>query len=149
MSFLKRCRDSDIIPKFLSFRVPSNGCFDDQTVHNFQRRLLHKEIDKALKQLKEHSSNLDGKRSTLKSKTPYKVLPSIIFHSRLQRRKNRKLTQTKHEKKIHLLSQRQNRPLFNVENTVIFSDFAGHVPNYVKETLALGPRHPVMKKFNE
>ena len=149
VSFLKRCRDSDIIPKFLSFRVPSNGCFDDQTVHNFQRRLLHKEIDKALKQLKEHSSNLDGKRSTLKSKTPYKVLPSIIFHSRLQRRKNRKLTQTKHEKKIHLLSQRQNRPLFNVENTVIFSDFAGHVPNYVKETLALGPRHPVMKKFNE
>ena len=35
VSFLKRCRDSDIIPKFLSFRVPSNGCFDDQTVHNF------------------------------------------------------------------------------------------------------------------
>ena len=40
--FLTSCLKNDLIPKFLNFRVPSNGCFDPTTVHNFQRRLLRK-----------------------------------------------------------------------------------------------------------
>ena len=28
IKFLDKCRDSDIIPKFLNFRIPHNRCFD-------------------------------------------------------------------------------------------------------------------------
>ena len=45
--FLENCKRSDLIPKFLKFRVPNNGCFDDKAVHEFQKRLLNKEIMKA------------------------------------------------------------------------------------------------------
>ena len=66
--FLTKCRENDIIPKFLTFRVPTNGAFDDQSVHNFQQRLLLKEIDCAKKQSHEHSVNLDICRCNLKNK---------------------------------------------------------------------------------
>ena len=42
--FLEKCSKADIIPKFLKFRIPNNGCFDDKSVHDFQKRLLRKEI---------------------------------------------------------------------------------------------------------
>ena len=47
IEFLKNCKASDIIPKFLTFRIPNNGCFDNSIVHNFQKSLLNKEIVKA------------------------------------------------------------------------------------------------------
>ena len=28
--FLEKCRNSDLIPKFLNFRIPNNGCFEEQ-----------------------------------------------------------------------------------------------------------------------
>ena len=46
-SFLKKCLDNDIIPGFLRLRVPETGCFDRALVHNFQKRLLRKELLKA------------------------------------------------------------------------------------------------------
>ena len=36
-----------MIPHFLKFRIPNNGCFDQQKVFEFQIRLLHQEIIKA------------------------------------------------------------------------------------------------------
>ena len=48
-----------------------------------------------------------------------------------------------------VLSKKGDEAFFNVENTIIISEFTGHVPNYVFQTLALGPRHPVMTKFDE
>lgn len=36
IKFLETCKRSDIVPKFLKFRIPSNGCFRDETVHKFQ-----------------------------------------------------------------------------------------------------------------
>ena len=77
-NFLVECRNSDIIPKFLHFRIPKNGCLDDQTVHNFQRSLLHKEIGKAILQNKLCESRLCESRQQLKSVLPRKCLPSIV-----------------------------------------------------------------------
>ena len=39
--------------------------------------------------------------------------------------------------------------LFNVSNTVKVCDVSKKIPNYVMQTLAMGPRNPVMEKFNE
>ena len=75
INFLEKCRDADIIPKFLQFRVPNNGCFDSDSIKNFQKRLLHKEIKKAKTEIVEHMCNLDIKRSTLRTN-----FPGNVFH---------------------------------------------------------------------
>ena len=36
-----------------------------------------------------------------------------------------------------------------MENSIRVFDFDKPIPSFVKETLALGPRNPVMEKFNE
>ena len=43
--FLKKCVQNDIIPRFLKFRVPENGCFVDSIVHAFQKKLLKTEFN--------------------------------------------------------------------------------------------------------
>ena len=40
LKFLRKCLINDLIPDFLKFRVPENGVFSDQAVHNFQMKLL-------------------------------------------------------------------------------------------------------------
>ena len=47
IKFLENCKRADIIPKFLQFRVPNNGCFDGTSIHNFQKQLLNEELQKA------------------------------------------------------------------------------------------------------
>ena len=52
ISFLESCKKSDIIPKFLKFRIPNNGAFNEDLVHKFQKKLLHLEILEAKENLK-------------------------------------------------------------------------------------------------
>jgi len=47
IDFLENCLKANIIPHFLKFRVPTNGCFDDKVVLDFQLQLLRKELFKA------------------------------------------------------------------------------------------------------
>ena len=44
ITFLEECCKAEIIPRFLKFRIPNNGCFDDKSVHDFQKWLLKKEL---------------------------------------------------------------------------------------------------------
>ena len=43
--FPRGCLENDNIHNFLRLRVPENGMFSDQAVHNFQTRLLGTEIN--------------------------------------------------------------------------------------------------------
>ena len=149
ISFLEKCRDSNIIPKFLKFRVPNNGCFDDDAVEKFQRGLLHKEIGRARSTLSDLLLRLEEKRDILKQKLPRNCVPSAVVYSRIQRVKSRIYTSATHDKKIKNLSLLQKKPLFNVKNTVRIVDVSINIPSYVLQTLALGPRNPVMTRFNE
>ena len=47
LMFLRKCLKNDLIPDFLKFRVPENGVFSDQAVHNFQLKLLRTETSRA------------------------------------------------------------------------------------------------------
>ena len=47
IEFIGHCKRADIIPRFLKFRIPNNGCFDEDSIHDFQKKLLHKELIKA------------------------------------------------------------------------------------------------------
>ena len=118
ISFLEKCRNSDIIPKFLNLKIPSNGCFDQTSVHNFQKGLLGKEIGKAKATYADCQIRVNEKRCALRLKVPYRYLPSVVWYAKWDRRKNRKTVACKHEKKLKQLSLLQEKPLFNVVNNV-------------------------------
>lgn len=35
LKYLESCRSAEIIPRFLTFRILNNGCFDNKSVHDF------------------------------------------------------------------------------------------------------------------
>ena len=53
-----------------------------------------------------------------------------------------------HKKKLEWLSNRQQRPLFDVQDTVKIADKDIHPPQYVIDTLALGPKNAVLDNFD-
>ena len=42
IDFLENCLKENLILQFLKFRIPANGCFDDKTVLEFQRKEVYK-----------------------------------------------------------------------------------------------------------
>ena len=51
IEFLQTCEENKVIPKFLKFRIPQNGCFNANAVERFQAKLLNIEIKNAKKLL--------------------------------------------------------------------------------------------------
>ena len=139
---------SDIIPKFLKFRIPNNGCFDDRSVNDFQRRLLRKEIFEAKTSSSNSIANVEEKRSILRTSLKYELLPSVILHSRIERKDFRRDKERNHTKKLDNLSREQDRPLLNVSNTVITYNLNYSLPKFVLDTLSLGPKSAVLDTIN-
>ena len=148
IKFLENCKRADVIPKFLKFRVPNNGCFDERSIHDFQRKLLHKELQKAKNDLKMLNDKLDEKRHLLRTTAPGKCLPSVILHTRQMRILTRQEQLRTHNHKLTRLSEDQERPLFNVQNTVVTFGLETPPPSYIMETLSLGPKNAVLDRFD-
>ena len=98
IKFLENCNRAEMIPSFLKFRIPNNGCFDGKSVHEFQRQLLSKEIVRAKNDLKSQNTSLDEKRDKLKRIAPTNCLPSIVLHTRNERSRNRQTQRRTHNK---------------------------------------------------
>ena len=60
----------------------------------------------------------------------------------------RKKQKETHNKKLVQLSEDQERPLFKVGNTVVLHQLDATPPQYVLDTLSLGPKNPVLDRFN-
>ena len=148
IEFLENCKKADIIPKFLKFRIPQNGCFDNKAVHEFQRKLLHKELITAKGDLNDLNNELKVKRDIVKNEIPHSLLPSIVVYTRLLVLEHRTEGRKRHNQKLCALAEEQERPLFNVSNTVRLLELKKTPPAYVIETLSLGPRSPVLNKFD-
>ncbi|XP_066916931.1 uncharacterized protein [Clytia hemisphaerica] len=116
--FLNNCLKSKIIPRFLKFRIPNNGCFDDRSVHEFQINLLRKELHKAATEKSTSVRKLDESRDSFKQKLPNKCTSSVILHTRYVIRLLREQRSRKLNDKLFRLSNEQERPLFNVNNTL-------------------------------
>ena len=149
ITFLENCKSSDIVPKFLTFRIPQNGCFDDDAVHNFQIGLLNREISKARSNLNDCTDRLNEKRNELRTRLPQHSIPAAVVYSRIDRVQNRQKVAATHLKKLSHLSKQQEKPLFNIENTVKIIDVSVPIPKYVIQTLQMGPRNPVIQNFND
>ena len=149
IDFLEKCWQADIIPKFLKFRVPNNGCFEPTTVHNFQRRLLKNELAKAKSTLKEHKKSVNSKRSKLNRTINGTLLPSVILYTRISKRECRENMLETQRKKLEMLSVDQYRPLLNIQDTVRLFNIDIVPPKYAIHTLALGPKNSVLTKFDQ
>ena len=112
IGFIENCLKSSIIPRFLKFRIPNNGCFDEKSVHDFQLRLLRKELFVANGDRQKMIDKLHHARDELKHKAPSKSIPSIILHSNIDIRNLRKSQKSKLDNKLFRLSDEQERPLF-------------------------------------
>ena len=148
VKFLSSCLKADVVPRFLKFRIPNNGTFDNKSVLEFQLNLLRKELYGAKTDLETSNGKLETKRSVVKERIGEAILPSVALHTRLWCRNIRRKIKSGHDKKLLNLSEEQQRLLFNVKNTVVLHGLEEQPPNYVMETLSLGPKNAVLEKFN-
>ena len=149
VSFLEECSKADIIPRFLKFRIPKNGCFEPTVVHNFQTRLLKAELNKARKSIERHAKTVAEKRSTVQPCVPDSLIPSVVLFCRIAVSATKEEVTKKHSHKLGNLSREQERPLFNVHDTVKLVELDEIPPKYVMDTLALGPNNSILDKFNK
>ena len=148
VSFLEECCEADIIPRFLIFRITNNGCFEPTVVHNFQAKLLKTELNKAKKSIEKHAKAVADKRIALQSVVPDKLVPSVVLFCRIEVSNTKEELMEKHSNKLQNLSREQERPLFNVHDTVKLVELDEVPPKYVLDTLALGPNNSILDKFN-
>ena len=148
IGFLESCKHSDLIPKFFKFRVPNNGCFEEKTIREFQHKLLKKEINKAKKDLAATIYQLECKRNAIKSAAPRTLLPTILLYTRINTNVVQRNQIQIHNKKLAALAEEQERPLFSIKNTVIQYELDDTLPEYIANTLSLGPKNAVLDNFN-
>ena len=86
-SFLQSCHKNDLIPRFLKFRIPENGCFEPTVVHNFQKRLLRKEMARASQHYAELEESIEVTRRNLREDIPEILLPYILLYDRIEKRR--------------------------------------------------------------
>ena len=79
---------------------------------------------------------------------PKYLIPSVILHSRAGIRTVRMKVTNRHTQKLKHLSIEQERPLFDVHDTVKQHNINIVPPRYVLDTLALGPRNAILDQFN-
>ena len=148
IKFIENCSQADIIPRFLKFRIPENGCFEPTVVHNFQRNLLKAELNKARKLKGIHRNVIEVKRTILKECIPDNLIPSVVLYSQHVIRTTRLSVERTHSRKLKNLSTDQQRPLFDVQDTVKICDEDINPPRYVVDTLALGPKNAILDDFD-
>ena len=100
IDFLTKCKQSEIIPRFLKFRVPNNGCFDDKSIREFQQKLLRKELLNAKNHRQELLERLAVKVANLRESIPQKLIPSAVLYVRSAKREIRDKQQLTHRKKL-------------------------------------------------
>ena len=149
LKFLRKCLKNDLIPDFLKFRVPENGVFSDQAVHNFQLKLLRTETSRANEDRKRYEEMLRKARSLVQKEIDKQWWASIFRFVRRQVEASLNTTSENHRKKLEKLSERQDKPLVgrNERSVKVLDNI--ELPEWVYEVLSMGPKHPIRDKFNE
>ena len=100
MKFLRKCLKNELIPDFLNFRVPENGVFSDQAVHNFRLKLLRIETSRANEDRKRYEEMLMKARSLVQKEIDEHRWASIFRFVRRQVEASMKTTSENHRKNL-------------------------------------------------
>ena len=95
--------------------MPDNGVFSDQAGYSFQLRLLRSEMSQANVDRAKASGNLAKAREVVRRGIDEKWWPSVIFYLNLQATCIVNNTISRHKKNLEKLSERQDRPLENLD----------------------------------
>ena len=117
INFLQKCWNAKIIPRFLKFRIPENGCFIQSEITKFQRNLLRKEMNQAKSTCKLKEKDVEIKRNNLKERLPRQLIPTVIWQTNLKCRRHGKIIGDRQKNKLNALAGEQNRTLFNQKYT--------------------------------
>ena len=109
---------------------------------------MRKEIVTAKKAYSSSIENVEEKRTICRDTVRDVILPSVVFHSRTERKAFRREKARIHAKKLENLSRDQDRPLLNVSRTVITYNLNYSLPKFVLDTLSLGPKCAVLDTVN-
>ena len=78
VSCLDQCLKNKVVPEFLLFRNAKNVCFDQETVKNFQRKLLTKEVARARAERAKLESKLTESRVAFIENLAGCLVPFVI-----------------------------------------------------------------------
>ena len=99
---------------------------------------------RARKQKEVHLNNVQLRRTELREVSSTKLIPSIAFYTRQTVKTVRVSVQKTHARKLDAWSKEQQKPLFDVHDTVKILDEDIKPPRYVIDTLALGPKNATL-----
>ena len=77
------------------------------------------------------------------------LLKHIVHHSKILSEKEREKIRQRLNGKLEKWSYRQDTPLCKVNGTIKFLGEITRPPDYVIETLKLGPRNPILETFDD
>ena len=110
---------------------------------------LNSEISRANADRAKASGNLAKAREVVRRGIDEKWWPSVILYLNLQLRCSVNNLISRHKKKIEKLSERQYRPLKNLDERSVRILDEVVLPLWVREVLSFGPKQPVRDKFIE
>ena len=154
LKMLETCKIAKLIPDFLKFRIPENGKFSNSAVFEFQIKLLKKEIFVCKENISKLNSTIIERRRALTNKihcdeNNSHLLKHIVHHSNILIEKERDKIRQRLNGKLDKWSYRQDTPLCKVNGTIKFLGEITRPPDYVIETLKLGPRNPILETFDD
>ena len=95
------------------------------------------------------SGNLAKAREVVRRGIDEKWWLSVIFYLNLQACCSVNKLISRHKRKFKKLSERQDKPLKNLDERSVSVLDEAILPLWVREVLSVGPKHPVRDKFNE
>ena len=148
IDFLEKCYCFGLIPNFLRFKIPTNGVFKEEAVKNFQRRLLKLELQNARKHVEVLNEKLMTYRTKVQTDIPEVLWASIINVIHVEHIRMTLQLEDKYKRKLVGLSEHQDRPINENYKNVLILDDDIKIPKFFMKCLSLGPKHPVVGKFN-
>ena len=106
------------------------------------------EVNKANVALYEHEQKVNDTREKLRQILCDTLSASVVLYSRMTVQNIHLEVTSAHQKKLDNQSTQQERPLFNVHDTVRFFELDIHLPKYVLDTLSMGLKNSILGKFN-
>ena len=115
MDFLNNCKQLDVYPKFLNFKLPN---VSNKDVLSICKRLLHSAIKKHIKELQHLSKELGLSKNVLSKQLStidiYILTKSISLYNKKQLQKSLYTQQ----KKLFSLARDCNLPIFTANETI-------------------------------
>ena len=99
--------------------------------------------------LYEHERKVNDTHEKLRQILCHTLITSVVLYSRMTVQNIHLEVTSTHQKKLDNLSKQQERPLFNVQDTISLFELDIHPPKYVFDTLSMGPKNPILDKFNQ